>query len=345
MRYLAVLLMLCAACAIASIAACTNGGPAAIPQATSSHTAIDRFPFARYPSVLDPAGRRIASVRHYRSSFYSCPARGATEYVSDEANSVIDIYNGKFAGQAPCGQIASTLLIQPNGLFVDTTTHDLYVANWGGFNILVFHKGETVPYNIYSDPTLPLPNDVAVSRDGTVVATNEGSSTGNQAGSISTWTGGPNGGTFVGNFLMTNDFFGMYLTIRRTGMIYFTDIDSTTGIGAMWKVLCPAGVCGAQAQEAGVSFKDPGGMLIDDTGDVLVNDAQASTVDTFELPNPQPSTFGLPCCPIGMAYDTLHQHWFTASTTFAAEYVYPSFTPIGTVSVSGAAMLGIAVDP
>ena len=202
-----------------------------------------------------------------------------------------------------------------------------------------------MPYNVYADPALPLPNYVALSSDGTVVASNEESSSGNQKGSISTWIGGPNGGTFVGNYLMKNDDFGMYLTIRRTGTIYFTDIDATSGIGAMWKVSCPAGVCGAQKQEAGVSIQDPGGMVIDDTGDVLVNDASRSTVDTFELPNPQPSTTGIPCCPIGMAYDTLHQHWFTTSITYAAEYDYPSFTLIGTVPVTGGAMLGVAVDP
>jgi hypothetical protein len=67
--------------------------------------------------------------------------------------------------------------------------------------------------------------------------------------------------------------------------------------------------------------------------------------DTLELPNPQPSATSIPCCPIGMAYDTLHQHWLTTSITYAAEYEYPSFTLIGTVPVTGGAMLGIAVDP
>ena len=46
-----------------------------------------------------------------------------------------------------------------------------------------------------------------------------------------------------------------------------------------------------------------------------------------------------------MAYDTLHQHWLTTSIRFAAEYEYPSFTLIGTVPVTGGAMIGIAVDP
>jgi hypothetical protein len=345
MRYHTLFLGLSAAVAIAAAVACSHSGPASISPSTIAPIVDARFRFSRYPSVLDPAGLRIASPRANRAGFDSCPASGATEYVSDEFNSVIDIYNGKFAGQAPCGQITATLLIHPNGLYVDRASHDLYVANWGGSNILVFHKGQTVPYNIYADPAVPLPYDVALSGDGTVVASNEEASGGFRKGSISTWVGGPNGGTFVGNYPMTNDDFGLYLTIRPTGTIYFNDIDATSGIGALWSVTCPAGVCGAQTQVSGVSFKDPGGMAFDDTGDLLVNDATASTLDTFELPNPQPSTTAIPCCPIGMAYDTLHQHWLATSITYAAEYSYPSFTLIGTVPVTGGALLGIAVDP
>jgi hypothetical protein len=345
MRSSTLLLAWGAAGAIALIAACSNVGSTTFSSTIAAPKSEARFPFSLYPSVLDSAGRRIPSVRTHGASFFSCPSKGATEYVSDELNSVIEIYNGKFAGQAPCGQIASTMLVNPNGLFVDPATHDLYVANWGAFNILVFHKGQTAPYNVYADPTAPLPNDVALSNDGSVVASNEEASMGSKKGSLSTWISGPNGGTFVGNYRMTNDFFGLYLTIRNSGTVYFNDIDATSGIGALWKVSCPAGSCGAQTQVAGVSFEDPGGMVVDDTGDLLANDALASTVNTFELPNPEPSAFAIPCCPIGMAYDTLHQHWFTTSTTFAAEYDYPSFSLIGTVSLSGGAMLGIAVDP
>jgi hypothetical protein len=345
MRYHTVLLGLSAAGAIASSVSCSSTSPSLHSQTTISSNSAARFRFALYPSVLDPAGVHAASPRTIRVGFDSCSKSGATEYVSDEYNSVIDIYSGKFAGQAPCGQIVSTLLIHPNGLYVDRASHDLYVANWGGSNILVFHKGQTAPYNVYADPAVPLPYDVALSSDGTVVASNEEASGGFKKGSISTWIGGPNGGTFVGNFPMTNDDFGLYLTIQRNGTIYFNDIDATSGIGALWSVTCPAGVCGAQTQVAGVSFQDPGGMVFDDTGDLLVNDAMASTVDTFELPNPQPSTTALPCCPIGIAYDTLHKHWLTTSISYAAEYSYPSFTLIGTVPVTGGAMLGVAVDP
>jgi len=345
MRYLKLFIALSPAVAIASIVACSNVGPPAISQPAVPPKFTSQFPFNKYPSALDPASRRRTNVSAIGASFNSCPTSGSTEYVSDELNSIIDIYNGPFAGQAPCGQIVSSELVNPNGLFVDTATHDLYVANWGGFNILVFHKGQTTPYNVYADPAIPLPNDVALSKDGTVVAANEEAADGIEKGSISTWVGGANGGTFVGNYPMTNDDFGLYLTIRRTGTVYFNDVDAKSGIGALWKVLCPAGVCGAQKQIAGVSFSDPGSMKIDDTGDLLVNDASKSTVDTFELPNPQPSTIALSCCPIGMAYDTLHQHWFTTSITYAAEYDYPSFTLIGTVPLTGGAMLGIAVDP
>jgi hypothetical protein len=345
MRNLRCFLAVCSAGAIAQIVACSSVGPSAISPAPTSSKVDAHFLFSRYPSALDPATRHTTSTRTFGVSFNTCPSNGTVEYVSDEQNSVIDIYNGPFAGQTPCGQIISGFLNHPNGLFVDTATHDLYVANWGGSDIVVFHKGQTVPYNVYKDPKVPLPNSVALISDGTVIASNEELSDGSQKGSISTWIGGPSGGTFVGNFLMTNDDFGLYLTIRRNGMVFFNDIDASSGVGALWKVSCPAGSCGAQRQATGVSFKDPGGMVFDDTGDLLANDSSASTVDTFELPAPQPATVALPCCPIGMAYDALHQHWFTTSITYAAEYDYPSFTLVGTVPVTGGAMFGIAVDP
>jgi hypothetical protein len=80
-------------------------------------------------------------------------------------------------------------------------------------------------------------------------------------------------------------------------------------------------------------------------GHLLVNDATSSTVDTFSLPHPRPSTFPLPCCPVGMAMDDPHKHWFDTQYTSANEYLYPSFALVGSVPSQGGAMFGIAVDP
>jgi hypothetical protein len=93
-------------------------------------------------------------------------------------------------------------------------------------------------------------------------------------------------------------------------------------------------------------------MVFDDTGDLLANDPdlvnRIASADTFELPNPQPSNFPLPCCPLGMAINDLDHHWFVAdaSNNDAAEYLYPSGKLVGTVpGIPEGEMIGIAVDP
>src|ERR1022692_3180814 len=107
----------------------------------------------------------IAAPRHHLASFYSCPRHGSIEYVSDINNGAVYVYVGKFAGQSPCGQITSGLY-EPLGLFVDSSTHDLYVANTFGENVVVFHRGQSTPYNSYSDPTGQQVFDVRLAKDG-----------------------------------------------------------------------------------------------------------------------------------------------------------------------------------
>ena len=347
MRIASLGLGLSAAAMLALVAGCTSVGDSSNAQKPETSHHHPQFRFGAAPSALHQVIENLViGLRpQHVESYFNCPSSGAFEYVSDEFNNVIDVYTGKFVGQAPCGQIASPLLRSPSGIYVDTKTHNLYVANWGASDVLVFHQGETSPYNTYTDPTGQNPDDVTLAKDGTVIASNEESIGGKERGSLSTWIKGLKGGTFVSNFPMTNDDYGLFLTLAKNGKVYFNDVDSTTGVGALWKVSCPLGACGVQTQVAGVSFADPGDIVFDDTGDLIANDMLRSTVDTFELPNPQPSTISLPCCPLGIAFDALHQHWFTTSYTYAAEYSYPSFAPIGTVPSQNGAMFGVAVDP
>jgi hypothetical protein len=282
------------------------------------------------------------------TNFYSCPAHGSIVYVSDAANNIIYGYAGKFLGQGPCAQIGIGHLNFPWGLHVDTATHDLYVANMRDFDVLVFHRGQTTAYNAYSDASGQLPQDVTLAPDGTVIASNAVQYGGPEAGSLSTWIKGANGGTFVGNFPMTNDTQGGYLAVKASGIVYFNDVDSNSNDGALWKVSCPAGVCGLQTL-AGISFLSPGGLAIDRTGDLLAIDPAASTADTFELPNPKPKTFSLVAgSAIGLAINATDRFLFAADPdkNSAAEYRYPSGTLVGTVPGNqGGFPVGIAIDP
>jgi hypothetical protein len=297
-------------------------------------------------SSIAPVPPSASSSRHLASN-YSCPATGSLKYVSDLFYNVVNVYVGNFSGQAPCGQIASTSLRFPTGLYVQPATHDLYVANQGGHNVLVFHRGQADPYNTYIDPTGQLPNDVTVAGDGTVLAANYISFTKNE-GSISTWIPGPSGGTFIGNFPETHSNQGAHIAIKNNGRIYFDDVDLPNNLqGFVWSLLCPAGACGAQHRVRGVVLKFPGGMAFDNTGDLLIIDSMAPTADTFELPNPGPSTFPIAGFPDAMAMSNHDHQMFVINGNHndAEEYSYPDGALIGTVNGQQDSILaGIAVD-
>ena len=276
--------------ALALVAGCSNSGMIAKP-------IVDKNPTMVVRSVLA----------------YSCPVIGTIVYVSDNANNVINVYSGRFSGQAPCGQIGAGHLRLPAGIFVDTTSHDLYVANAYDFSVAVFHRGQRAPYNVYTDPSGQVVNDVTLARDGTIIASNTKQYGGPEAGSLSTWIAGRNGGAFVGNFPMTNDSQGGFLTLKQNGTVYFNDVDLKSGAGALWKVSCPHGACGRQTRVKGVSFATPSGLTFDAASDLLANDDSAATADTFELPNPSPKTFPLlGGGGVGMAIDEKDKHWYAA---------------------------------
>jgi hypothetical protein len=332
MRFLISLRVLGAAGAISMLAGC------------SGSTAIAPMP------VTPQGGAQSVGGRVSAASQYSCPANGRIIYVSDSNKNVINVYAGDFHGQAPCGKIGSGVH-GPWGVRVDAASHDLFVANLGASNILAFHRGQTTPFNIYIDPTgQQQPIDVTVAADGTVIASNQAESVGTESGSISTWLPGPNGGTFVGNFPMTNDLQGGFLAVKNDGTIYFNDIDATSKRGALWSLKCPAGACGAQTRIAGIRFDNPGGMAFDSSGDLFVNDMHVrrdGTAKTFELPNPAPATFRLHAMPLGLAIDESDHQWFMADWLgdFAAEYAYPSGKLVGTVSGNQYGQTrGVAVD-
>jgi hypothetical protein len=297
-------------------------------------------------SSFAPKPASLEHAAHHITSFDACPANGPIKYVSDFNNNIVEIFVGKFAGQAPCGQITSVLK-SPWGLFVEPGSHDLYVANYGAHDVVVFHRGQTTPYNTYTDPGFEDPVDVAVAKDGTVIATNQTRPHFSTRGSLSTWIGGANGGTYVGNFPMTAGSEGQYLTVQRNGTVYYDDLVGQTTVGALWFVSCPAGACGAQTQVAGVSFNVPGGLGSDNTEDLLAVSG-FGFAETFELPNPNPKTFALAGAPIAMAINDLDHHWFVTdvNNNDAAEYSYPGGKLVGTVpGNANGDLMGIAVDP
>lgn len=87
-------------------------------------------------------------------------ARTALVYVSDRTNNLIDVFDRS-------GHLQYTItngLNEPAGLFVDAQ-HNLWVANPGANDVLVFPRGSMAPARTLNDTNQP--NDVAVCGDGT----------------------------------------------------------------------------------------------------------------------------------------------------------------------------------
>jgi len=238
-------------------------------------------------------------------------------------------------------------LIQPQTLYVDERTHDLYVANTGGFNVVVFHRGQIAPFNTYTDPdpNKQYPGSIVVAKDGTVIASNYYAVNGPEMGSFSTWIEGQNGGTFVGNFPFNDYSQGRYIAINKKDVVYYSDLQPIAGGNLLWFVRCPLGHCGRQRQVAGVSFTDAFGMVFTDDGDLVVEDTQPGRIKTFELPNPLPAIFSTIGAPVGLAINPSDQHLYIADAARAQaeEYTYPGGVLIGTVS--GNLTPGVAFDP
>jgi hypothetical protein len=263
--------------------------------------------------------------------------------MSDFGNSVINVYAGKFAGQTRCGRLAGSGIAQPEGLFVYTATHDLYVANTGGFDILVFHRGAATPYATFTDSSGQYPVDVTRATDGTIIASNSYAQNILENGSISTW----NNGNFVGNFPMVNDIFGGFVTVQKNGTLYFNDVD-LTGAGVLWTGSCPLGVCGAFTS-TGATTVVPGGLRSADQEDVLqIDQAVGGSLITYEtFPTGTSCAIGAGA-PDGLDLNWAQHHVFYADAVNNAggEMKYPACTLIGTVTGNaGGLPIGIAVDP
>jgi DNA-binding beta-propeller fold protein YncE len=235
----------------------------------------------------------------------------------------------------------------PVGLHVDLSTHDLYVANSRGGNILVYHRGELTPYNAYADPSGQSPTDVTIAPDGTVVASND-------LCTLSTWISGQNGGTFVGTFAkpQCREVGITFVAAGQNGTLYYVNARSGAHRTSLWSVSCPGGNCGVPVQIPGARGNFfASGVAVDSVGSVLAVKLSANggnnKLATFNLPNPNPKLMNLsPGFPYDIAINDQDHLLFVANNIGASEYIYPSGKLVGTVSAnSGGAMDGIAIDP
>jgi hypothetical protein len=326
--------------AFALLAGC-SGAPVVAPSSVAPQGHIYSA-MGQLPGVLNPIGmlRMNLNTGQHFEAFNHCPAAGPIAYMSDFNNSVINIYKVPFAGQRPCGQLTSGV-VHPQGLLVKRDTHELYVANWGRHDIVVFRRGAMSPFKTYIDPSGQKTIDVAVAKDGTVIATNfDGIHT--SVGSISTWH---KDGTFVGNFPNPNGDHDFFLTVQKDGTVYWDDRTN------LWVGSCPAGACGTFTA-TGASFIFPGGLRSADGEDVVLQD-QSSGGGGYALTF-EPPDFGSPTScnlgaydPVGFDINRLQHHYFYADASFndAVEVDYPTCTRVGSVpGNAGGLPVGLAKD-
>jgi hypothetical protein len=338
--------LLSAAAALALLAGCSSGtATAPAPSTLQSHHFLAIS--GRVPSVLNPVGMlRLHSfgAPNHTPSFNACPAVGPVVYVSDVDLSTVSIYKVPFAGQTPCGLLtASSGLTNPEGMIV--RHNDLFVANTGGMDVLVFHRGEITPYIAYADPTCSgeFPADVTVSNDNYVFATNIAGG-GSCAGSISIWH--KQSGALVSNIPNQAGAESFFLTIQKDGTLYYDDYSL-----ALYKGSCTGGTCGAFTN-TGATFAFPGGLRSVDDEDVVLDDQSASgggALFTYEPPdfsNPEVCTLD-ESDPVTFDINHRQHHVFVADAFLdeALEFSYPGCKLIGIVagSTSGAPV-GVAKD-
>jgi hypothetical protein len=336
---------LSAAAALALLAGC-SGGSSIAPKVITPQGHVHQL-MGHIIAAVGPMGQLKVNMntgQHF-ASFDTCPTTGAIEYISDFNNSVINIYKGTFAGQAPCGSLGSGSGISfAQGMFVKGSNHHLFVANSGGLDILEFARGGTTAVHTFADPSAPEPADVTVDSHGIVIASNIA---GGPGPSISTWT---KTGTFIGNFLMPNASLGLFVTVQAGGKLYYNDVDITSGAGVLYKGKCPAGACGPFTA-TGATSAFPGGLRSADFEDLVQDDqsgAGGGTLNTYEH-FPSPST----TCSIG-AGDAVSidinktqkdVFYGDATNNVGGEIKYHGCTLVGTVPGNSLGLpIGAAVD-
>ena len=342
-----------AAAAIAALAGCSGGASAVNPmqgsQPTQTAQHVSPMAVSHVPSVMNPAKMMLVHPSGVQPKGWMSKdvATGLSLlYVSQFYTNDIQVYRQTGTGQSPVGTIVNGV-INPQGLTV-TANGDLYVANTGANNILVFHKGHLNPYRTLSDAG-QYPVDVAVDTDGTVYASNI-FDTNAIAGSVSVYAPGAN--TPTHNYKVPNNLKVLFDALNDSSTLYVNYIDLNTGLGAMVKFY-PGG---NTAYPTAVTTGFPGGLQFDNTQDLLGLDQVGPTfgggfASIYELPSPTPSfTFASDNGdPLGVALVRNERHVYVSDAVFGVvhEYTYPGGVETNTISSglgSSSPPFGVAAD-
>jgi len=337
-----------AAAAIVALAGCSGGTSAVNPitgaQPNHSGQHVSPMSMSRVPSLMSPAKLALIhpSFGHVQGWMSKDVGSGdSLLYVSQFYTSDIQVYRQSGTGQSPVGTIVNGV-INPQGMWV-TPNGDLYVANTGANNVLVFKKGHLNPYRTLADPN-QYPVDVTVDTDGTVYASNI-FDTGIVAGSVSKYAPGANSPTAT--YAVPNNLKVLFDALNDSSTLYVNYIDLNTGLGAMVKFYPGSGI----AHSTSVTTGFPGGLQFDNTQDLIGLDQLGPFAGIYELPTGTPSfTFASDNGdPLGVALVRNERHIYISDAVFGVvhEYTYPGGVEVNTISSglgSSSPPFGVATD-
>ena len=182
-------------------------------------------------------------------------------------NSVIDIFSAKGTNPPEKGQI-TTGLSNPERLFVDKSSN-VYATNLGNDTITAYKPGATSPFLTISNG-VSTPTGLTVDAAGTVYCANVGNDT---------VTEYPKGKTSPSLTIPMGSYDPEYLAVDAKDNLYVS-----AGNGVI--VFAPGSTSGTDLDLNAVS---PGAIAVDKSGNIILVDSGANTIDVFPAGKTQPS--------------------------------------------------------
>lgn len=192
-------------------------------------------------------------------------------YIADEYNSQIDVFHLRGREQTPIGSISSGVA-EPYGIWYDRGTKSLYVANQTNSTVTAYPYGTQTPSVTYSQD-LSRPLYPVVDRHGDLFVSNA------NTGAVVEYLAGSTNPHMV---LQTPGVEADGLAFDRHGNLYVAYRTCPSGSGSVER-FAPGSDKG---QVLGMTLSDPQGLVIDASGDVVVDEtgtanARLHQVDVF----------------------------------------------------------------
>jgi hypothetical protein len=262
-------------------------------------------------------------------------SKAAQVVVSDSQNGVVNFY----LQQAPHTLVAQlTGFAEPQGMAVDIDGN-LYVANTGGADVLVFAPGAKSPF-LKLDDSGNLPVGVAVDADGTVFVSNIRKADSSKSTGILVYQ---KGATKPSRKLSDPSIYSNYFVAIGPNHSVYTDYFDQNGVAQVGYYTGKS----LPLHNLNIpNFQFPGGLKIDD-GNVLVIDQNARALLIYKPPHRYPRSF-IPFIgagdPVNFDFGDTEKSVWVADGNGTAEHYAPSGRLIDSIPVGGVP-IGIVTLP